>query len=183
MAKADFLQVQKVWKHSSLPIARKLQIYGALIASKLMYSLSCLCLSAAELRLDGLQNRCPRRILGIRPTSVSRISNACVLLCAGCQAATDVLLKRQLLLFGKVLRYPVELSMHQMSFIPGTLQPATSRYIRRVGRPRREWISEVRNKAYEFGDGHREVTRLAQNPLVWRDLVSRAISVHAPPGV
>ena len=36
MAKADFLQLQKVWKHSSLPIARKLQIYAALTESKLM---------------------------------------------------------------------------------------------------------------------------------------------------
>ena len=80
MAKADFLQLQKFWKHSSLPIARKLQIYVALIESKLMYSLSCLCLSAAERRrLDGFQNRCLRCILGIPPAFVSRISNACVL--------------------------------------------------------------------------------------------------------
>ena len=116
------------------------------------------------------------------PACVSRISNACVLQCAGCPAAADVILKRQLLL-GKVLRCPVEHPMHQTSFIPGTLQPAISRYIRRVGRPRRDWICEVLDKAFEFCDGHVEVTRLAQNPFVWRDLGSRAISVHAPPGI
>ena len=87
----------------------------------------------------------------------------CVLQRAGCQAAAAVLLKRRLLLFGKVLRYPVEHPMHQTSFIPGTLLSATGRYIRRVGRPRREWISEVRNKTFEFCDRHRELTGLAQN--------------------
>ena len=65
MAKADFLQLQKVWKHSSLPIECR--------------------------RLDGFQNRCPRCILGICPAFISRISNACVLRRAGCQAATNEL--------------------------------------------------------------------------------------------
>ena len=42
MAKRDFLELQKVWQHSSLPRFRKIEIYKALMESKLMYSLSCL---------------------------------------------------------------------------------------------------------------------------------------------
>ena len=68
MAKADFLNLQKVWKHSSLHWTRKVQIFKALIESKVMYSLSCLCLSAVERRrLDGCHSRCLRCILGIPP--------------------------------------------------------------------------------------------------------------------
>ena len=36
MAKSDFLQLLKVWKHSSLHWTRNLQIYKAIIESKLM---------------------------------------------------------------------------------------------------------------------------------------------------
>ena len=44
---------------------------------KLMYSLSCLCLSSADRRrLDGFQNRCLRSIFGIPPAFISRFSSA-----------------------------------------------------------------------------------------------------------
>ena len=163
MAKSDFLQLQEIWKHSSLHWTRKVRIYKALIESKLMYSLSCLCLSAAERRrLDGFQNRCLRRILGITPSFISRVSNAHVLQRASCVAATQILLQRQLILFGKALRFPYDHRMHSSSFIHGSLQAATSKYVRRVGRPRREWVTEVRNKAFQIVNGHRELVRIPE---------------------
>ena len=184
MAKADFTNLQKVWKHSSLHWTRKVEIFKALIESKLMYSLSCLCLSVADRRrLDGFQNRCLRRILGIPPAFISRVSNAEVRRQAHCHAATDLLLHRQLLLFGKAFRSPLDSPMHSNSFIPGTLQPVTNAYVRRVGRPRREWITEVRNKAFQFVGDHREIARLVRNPFVWRHAVCQFLRVHAPPGV
>ena len=179
MAKRDFLELQKVWKHSSLSRDRKVQIYKALIESKLMCSLSCLCLASADRwRLDGFQNRCLRCIFGIPPAFISRVSNAEVLRKACYPAATDMLLKRQLLLFGKVLRSAYDHPLHSCAFIRGALQPATSMYVRRVGRPRREWVTFVRDKACQFLESHREITRLVQNPRVWH----RALC-HAPPGV
>ena len=79
-ANRDLLELQKVWKHSSFPRFRKIEIYKALIESKLMYSLSCLGLSSADRRrLDGFQNRCLRGILGIPPAFISRVSNMEVL--------------------------------------------------------------------------------------------------------
>ena len=175
---------KKVWKHSSLHWTRKLEIYKALIESKLMYSLSCLCLSVADrCRLDGFRNRCLRRILGIPPAFISRVSNAEVRRQAHCHAATDLLLHRQLLLFGKAFRSPPDSPMHSNSFIPGTLQPVTNAYVRRVGRPRREWITEVRNKAFQFVGDHREIARLVHNPFVWRHAVCQFLRVHAPPEV
>ena len=38
------------WKHSSIPVHRKVNTYKTLVESKLMYGLSCLCLSAADRR-------------------------------------------------------------------------------------------------------------------------------------
>ena len=102
MARADFMALQKIWKHSSLSRDRKLDIFRSLIESKLLYRLSCLCLLAAERRrLNGFQNRCLRQILRIPPAFISRVSNAEVLRRAHYRAATYLLLQRQLLLFGK----------------------------------------------------------------------------------
>ena len=102
-AKADFLSLSKIWTHSACTWHTKPRIYNSLIESKLLYSLSSLCLTAAELRrLDGFQNRCIREMLGIKPSYLSRISNAIVLEKAGHPAAILMLQKRQLQLFGKI---------------------------------------------------------------------------------
>ena len=173
-----------VWKHSSLPRFRKIEIYKALIESKLMYSLSCLCLSSADRRrLDGFQNRRLRSILGIPPAFISRVSNMEVLRTASYISATDMLLKRQLILFGKALRSPFDHPFYVCAFIPASLQRATSACVSRVGRPRRERVTHVRDKAFQFFEGHYEIARLVQNPHVWHRTVCQLLPVHAPPGV
>ena len=101
------------------------------------------------------------------PSFVSRVPNTAVLHRACCNAASDMLVQRQLLLFGKVLRSPLDHPLHVSAFIPGTLQPATSRYVRRVGRPRREWVSEVSSRVFDYFGGHSEVTGLVHDPAVW----------------
>ena len=135
MARREFLELQQDWKHSSLSRDRKIQIYQALVESKLIYSLRCLCLSSADRRrLDGFQNRCLRNFFGIPPAFISTVPNAEVLRSAGCPAATDMLLKRQLLRFSKVLRSAHDHPLHSSAFLRGALQPAASMYVRRVGR-------------------------------------------------
>ena len=184
IAKSDFRELQKVWKHSSLCRSRKIQIYRSLIEPKLLYSLSCLCLSAADRRrLDGFQNRCLRSILGIPSAFISRISNAETTRRADCCANTDLLLQHQFLLFGRAFRCSHDHPLRTAAFIPGSFQPATSAFVRRVGRPRREWVTAIRNKAFEHFGGHQDTARLVQNPFVWRRTVSQLLPVHAPRGV
>ena len=129
------------------------------------------------------QNRCLRSILGIPPAFTSGVSNMEVLRTASYISATDMLLKRQLLLFGKALRSLLDDPLHVCAFIPGSLQPATSACVRRAGRPRREWVTHVRDKVFQFFEGHYEIARLVQNPHVWHRTVCQLLPVHAPPGV
>jgi len=51
--------------------------------------------------------------------------------------------ERQLLLYGRVARQPNDDIMRQHTFCPGSVQPATNRYVRKLGRPRLDWASEV----------------------------------------
>ena len=71
-------------------------------------------------------------------------------------AAAHILLQRQLLLFGKALRLPYDDLMHSSSFIHGSLQATTSKYVRRVQDVNGLRTKEVRNKAFQIVNGHRE---------------------------
>ena len=42
------------------------------------------------------------------------------------------------------------------TFVPGTLQTAAGRYVRRVGRPRKEWFTAVLPEAFRRLHGNAE---------------------------
>ena len=174
MLKGDFLVLQKVWKHSSLTRRRKLEIFKALIESKLYYCLPCAVFTKASTRrLDGFQCRCLRKILGISPAFVSRVSNAEVLRESGQEPASSQLLRRQLLLLGRAARAPDANPLKSASFIPGTLEPATNRYVRRVGRPRLEWVPQVLREAYRIAGGVQQFSEQVQAPESWKHIVGK----------
>ena len=103
--------------------------------------------------MDGFQNRCLRYIIGVKPSWISRTPNAQVLARTGHAAASQLLLMRQMQLFGKVLRADQASPLHSCSFIPGPLVPATDRYVRRVGRPCKEFVKEMLQQSVRiFGD-------------------------------
>ena len=173
-AKREFKDLCKVWNHSNLSQTRKLNIYQALVESKLLYGLSCCCLSAAELRrLNGFQAKCLRQILKIRPAYYSRVSNQEGLRRAGPNPAAELLLRQQLNILGKVLRAPQVSPLHTAAVVPGTLQPATSYYIRRVGRPRKEWVASVMQAAHQRSAGCHDPYRLAQGKSAWQQCMKR----------
>ena len=171
MAKADFLKLSKVWSHSSCTWPKKVRIFSALIESKLLYSLACMCLTVAQVRrLDGFQNRCLRKVLGIKPSFISRVSNADVLTKAQHPSASLILQKRQLQLFGKVLRSPEAHPLHSISFVPGLFwKPRTDQYVRRKGRPNREWVPDVTKFALRITGTWERLRQLSQSKQVWND--------------
>ena len=98
---------------------------------------------AQQGKLNGFQNRCLRKIVGIPPAYRSRVSNATVLTRTSYKAATELLRKKRLQLFGKVLRAPPNHPLKRACFIPNTFVPVTDHFVRRVGRPCREWVRET----------------------------------------
>ena len=72
-----------------------------------------------------------------------RVSNAVVFGRAGVRSLSEQLLKQQLLLLGKVAHSPDDGPLRRDTFVPGSLQPQIGRFVRRVGRPRQNWTSEL----------------------------------------
>ena len=133
-----------MWRHSTLTRQRQTIIYNALIESKLLYAMSSLCLTAAqERKLNAFQNWCLRRIYKIQPSYYSRAPNAEVLRQSGKQAVTGILADRQLGLFDRILAAPEGHPLRTASFIPESNRPATDLYIRRRGRPSKEYVLEM----------------------------------------
>ena len=139
------------------------------VESKLLYSLSTACFLKADLRrLDGFQSRCLRKILGILPSFQSRVSNVEVRRQAGVPPISASLLDRQLLLLGRILSAEQSSPLHSVSFIPGTWEPATNMYVRRVGRPRKEWVPAVLGEARARIGNDACLADALQSKAVWK---------------
>ena len=172
---AEFAKLERLWKHSTLPPKRKLEIFQAAIVTGLMYGLAASWLNTRQQRqLNGFQARCLRRILRIPPSWLSRISNKQVLDQAHQYPLTHQLHRQQLLLFGRIARAPDSDLRRRLTFCPGSMRPATDRYVRRVGRPRLEWAAQIMRLADAVWTGHGQLERLIGNETIWRTEVLKA---------
>ena len=158
-----------------MPRRRKIEVLQAMIMSRLLYGLSTAWANVAEVRrLNGFQARCLRPIMGIKPAFISRVSNASVLFQAGQVPLGKQLQRQQLLLYGKVARSPATDPLRQVAFCPGTLRPATSRYVRRTGRPRNEWATMLERESYKMSP---QAGQMIHNVADWKDAVQRHCSL------
>ena len=174
-ARADFRALSKVWKHSGLSRARKIRIYTSIVLSKLTYGLATTWLNVAERRrLNGFHCRCLREIWGIAPAFLSRVSNARVLQLTQQSPLTQTLAKQQLLLLGKAARAPEGSLFRTSTFCPRTLTPATNRYVRKVGRPRSEWVPHVYRMAVSLTGSAATLERLIESEADWKLFVNSA---------
>ena len=176
VAWGDFCALHRVWKHSTLCFARKVRIYNAVVISRLLYGLSSAHLNVAETRrLNGFQCRCMRVILGIKPSFISRVSNAEVLKRAQQNDLSCLLLHQQLLLFGRIARAPPDDPLRLLTFVPGSISPLTSHYIRRIGRPRSEWASKLRDVALRMTA---DAARVVHDAAAWKRIVAEYCRVR-----
>ena len=114
-----------------------------MVISKLAYGLSTLWLvSSQRWRLDGFHARALRRILGI-PAAFVRVSNKAVFEQAGVAPISEQVLHRQLVMLGKAARAPHGDPVRRDVFVNDSVLPCVGQFVRRVGRPRQEWTTEV----------------------------------------
>ena len=145
-AREEFEKLRRVWAHSGISRARKLQIFDSCVISKLLYNLHSLYLSAAEARkVDAFQNKCLRRVLKIAPSYYSRISNASVLLQAKAKSMSSLLLERQLKWLGTLARREGNDIVRRAVFDSDSSnpQPRGPAGPRRRGRPKVSWAQGV----------------------------------------
>ena len=144
MCSAYFKSLSQLWKHICIPKSRKVQIFNALISTKLLYGLSTMWLGIAEQRkLDGFQSSCLRKIAAVAPAYHSRVSNARVMELCGATSLSQTLIRQQKNLLHKVLQQLDEAPMRRSAFLRGSQTPVTEGHTRRVGRLRHTWAAQL----------------------------------------
>ena len=170
MAVGDYRSLQKMWGHANISRQRKLQLLHSLVISKLLYGLATMWLVTTQRRrLDGFYARALRRVLGIPAAFISRVSNKTVFQKAGVTPLSEQLLHRQLVLLGKVARAPEADGLRADVFEGSTFKPLAGTQVRRVGRPRQDWTSEVWKAGVQrFGNASRMESLLLGGEEAWR---------------
>ena len=172
MAWGDFVKLRRLWSHTSLHVSRKIQIFNAVIISRLLYGIASAWLNASEVRrLNGFQSRCLRKILGIQPAFFSRISNAVVLSQAAQKPYGQLLLRQQLVLFGKVARASSENPLRYLSFVGDSFRPLADCFICKQGRPCNDWTRMVLNEALRLTGSTEHLTGLIGDSRAWRSYI------------
>ena len=144
----------------------------ACIWSKLGYGLQTAWLSKLQRRkLDGFQNRCLRRIIGILPSFYSRISNAEVLRRCRTVKFSHLLLEQQLLLLGKIARLPNDSIIRSCVFQPDSLELRELNSRRRRGRPRANWMKEMMIRAVQISGSRENLPDLIGNKQQWKQKI------------
>jgi len=145
IAAQEFKTLQQVWAHSSLSRQFKFQVYIACIVQKLLYGLESAWINTAGKRkLDGFHARCVRKILGIAPAFISRVSNAFVLKQLSAYPLSKILLERQLMYFGHVANAHHDSVLWRSLFKSEFVlhEPALKR-----GRPKDTWARKMLQEA------------------------------------
>ena len=138
-----FKQLHRIWSRTSIGKKRKIHIYESCVLNKLLYSLDYVWLLKADrARLDAFHCKCLRRLLGIRPSFLSRVSNAVVLQKASAKPLSQILLARQVALYSKIMNSSCPaLVKAAVCNDDGTPKSWAGR--RKRGRPRQQWASQV----------------------------------------
>ena len=116
-AEEAYKKLRLVW-NSGMPIKTKLRIFRSTFGSVLMYGLDALSLTDKDLkRIDGFWFRFLRRIVGIKASFYSRVSNAEVYRKAGNPEKPSVTLQRfQFRTMVEVFKSPLTTPLHNVVF-------------------------------------------------------------------
>ena len=81
---------------------------------------------------------------------------------------SDLLLRQQLILFGKVARAEDTDILRRMTFRPGSFTPVTDSYVRNVGRPHHEWAKMLLKEASRLMGPSESLTYLVRDTIRWK---------------
>ena len=86
-----------------------------------------------------------------------------------------MLLRQQLLLFGKAARATAESPLRYLTFVGDSLRPLADYFIRRPGRPRNEWTRMVLNEALRLTGSMDTLVGLVGDQHIWQSFIQRSL--------
>ena len=144
------------WNKANTSVKWKIQVFNAIVRSKLLYGLEAIQLTQTEIsKLNAFQNRSLRRILKIPPTFIDRsYSNQRMYEEIrdqhGCKFEHfgETWRTAKIRLLGHLLRTSRDDPLYQVTFAADGLHPRETIF-RRPGRPKQDWLIETYRDAYK----------------------------------
>ena len=168
---SEFSKLAHVWQHTRVSKQDRYKIYLSCVASQLTYGLQTVVLGkVAQRKVDAFHARCARSILGIKPSYVSRVSNAKVLEQLGATPLSRILLEQQLGYFGRLARRPATCPARQLVFNQDLGLKAPD-FERRRGRPNAEWASHVYKIAQSIFETEETFYACLIDGKAWREAI------------
>ena len=145
------------WKKANTSIKWKIQVFNAIIRSKLLYSLECIQLTPAEIsKMNAFQNKSLRRILDIPSTYIDRSYTnerlySLIREQYRChyESFGESWRKRKCKFLGHILRCHHSDPLHQVTFSYDSVSSRTPPLLR-PGRPRADWLFETYKDACQY---------------------------------
>ena len=106
---------------------------------------------------------------------MSRIKNVKVLQTSGEGQLSEKILCQQLLLYGKAARARDGSVLRDSAFCQGGLRSSCDRFVRRVGRPRLEWVTQVQTTALQLAGSWNYLEEVVRDPQKWVEMVSTSL--------
>ena len=152
-------QLNPLWFQARSSKTWKIRVFESTLASKLLYGLESLQLTSNEQKLiDNFQMKMLRNILGVPPTYVNRSwTNQAVLNELSQRYGYKHIRlstkwkNRKVTKLGHIIRAESEDPMREVLFETGTFRPRIE-HIRRVGKPRANWLLETYKDAHTMID-------------------------------
>ena len=142
-ASYDFKTLKQFWNHCFIPVKFKFIVFSACIIQRLLYSLEGTWLNKHVVKkLDGFYCKCLRHILKISPSFISRVSNKYILQQFNSKSLGNILLTRQMLLFGRIARMSNSSVLRSCIFEPNR-ETLIKHDQKKQGRPRNTWGEEL----------------------------------------
>ena len=145
-ARGAFDQLERIWKHTSLGIKHKMQIFDSLVVSKLRYGMESLCLKSYDRkRLNTFHTHCLRKICGIGHSFHSRVPNIHVHAKAMRAQMSNYILQAQTNYYATIATDQSDSILKEFCFGLGSnsLCPRQWNILRKIGRPRFQWLHMV----------------------------------------
>ena len=148
-ASNTFNKLQLFWKHSNIPQKMKLRFFRQIFNPMILYGLEYSCITPTmERKLNAWQAGHLRRVLDIKVSMISHITNEDVLKQANTVPLSNTLFSNQLKYMGHVLRTDHKESEYSCCFTSaGNVAHITA--CKRVGRPKHHWAPNTLNKIIE----------------------------------
>ncbi|CAE8620722.1 unnamed protein product, partial [Polarella glacialis] len=138
-AKQEFNKLAQFWSHANIKTALKVRVFKHFFYPMVLYGLTHVWLTdSLRNRLDAWHCRCLRRIVRVKVSMISHVTNEVIYKKTDCQPISKELESLQLKYFGHVVRAGIADTIHNVTYNQSH-NTRTLNAPKRAGRPCHKW--------------------------------------------